>query len=501
MNILLISPPHYRLFDFSLDNIIPWGLTYIASVIKKSGHKVKIYCTEFNKELTSLGFRNFNLLYIKNRWQCYKTIEDINAPIWDEIEGVISSVMPDIVGITSVTPTYDSAVNISKIVKKIDNKIPVIFGGIHSSIFPEDVIKEDTIDFVVKGEGEETFSELIESINRGNDFKNIRGISYKSNGEIINNYHRPLIGNLDAIPFPAIDSIINYEDFPLPSLGYILTSRGCPYECSFCASCAVWTRKLRLRSPENVLSQIKFTKERYRISQFCFFDDTFTYDKRRVEKICELICAENLKISWGCYTRLDALDENLLLKMKKSGCANVSVGIETASDKNLEKMGKGFSTSEIIDKVKLIKKNGIKINGFVILGFPDDKEEDFSNLKKFVKKIKIDTPDMSVMTPYPGSNLYEKMKEKGKIPSNLRWYAFYPHNPEMNLTTIEQSKFENLLIDFAKFQHRFRLKNKMKLLFSNPNIFLKWTSNFFSLLFSKDGKGIKKIIKLFSFNK
>lgn len=499
MKILLISPPHYRLFDFSLDNIIPRGLCYIAATVKNKGHEVSVYCVELDKELTSLGFRNLNLLYIKNRKRCYDIINNINDPLWEEVRAKIKEIKPDVVGISSVTATYDSALNIAKIVKEINSETPVVFGGVHPSTFPHEVIKEKSVDFVVRGEGEESFLELIRAIEGNKDFETVKGILYKKDENIIQTPPRPLIDDIDSIPFPAVDTLIDFDYIPKRNLGYIFTSRGCPYSCNFCASCNVWTREIRLRSPDNVISEVKTILEKYNINEFFFFDDTFTFDRARVAKICDLICTEGLKISWGCYTRLDALDKELLEKMKISGCNVVSVGIETYDDKRLKEIKKGFDVSAMIDKVKLIRKNNIRVSGFVMLGFPDGTKEDFTNLKKFINKIGIDFPDMSITTPYPGTELYENLKKEGKINSNLKWYEFYPHNPDINLTKIEQKEFENLVIDFAKFQHKFRLKNKFKNIISDPKIILRWSKTIVRIVLSEKGEAIKKIGKLLSF--
>lgn len=489
------------MFDFTLENIIPWGLCYLSSSIKKNGRDVSIYCTELDKELLSIGLRNFNLLYVENRHTCYETINNIQAPVWQEIKSRIAEIKPDIVGLTCVSSTYDSALNIARLTREINPASKIIFGGIHPTAYPLDVIKNDDVDFVVKGEGEQTFAELIDALEYGAGFEKIKGLLYKNGNNICETPERELIENIDSIPYPQIENLLNLEDFPKMGLGYIFTSRGCPYNCSYCASNTIWTRKVRLRSPENVISELKDRMDKFDIRDFCFFDDTFTIDKKRVGKICDMILDEGLNISWCCYTRLDALDEMLLKKMAQSGCKMVSVGIETCNDSTLKHTGKGIDSSEIIKQVKLVHNHGIKINGFVMLGFPGETQEDIKKLKKFVKKTGIYTPDMSITTPYPGTEFYNNMKMKNMIPEGLRWYAFYPHNPDINLTGLEQKEFEKIIIDFTKFQHRYRIKNKLNHILNNPLIILQWIRKYSMILISDRTKGFKRIIRLFSLSK
>ena len=304
--ILLINPPFYRLMN-SHFNGLSLGLGYIASVLKNDGHEVGIYNSDYLNEN-----HYANQTEIFESYDGYKnTLNDLEHPIWHEIRNVIDDFSPDVVGITALTGTYKSAENIAKITKDIDSDIMVVVGGVHPTLLPDETIKSKYFDFVVRGEGEQTFLELINEIKK----EDILGLTYRDNaGNIIHNASREYIKDLDTLPFPARGLYLNETEGM--DYGYIMTGRGCPFECTYCASKKIWNRKTRFRSEQNVIEEIKHVYNTFGTKSFYFIDDTFTLNQNRAKRICRMIIDEGLDIEWICDTRIDTLDEDLLQLMK-----------------------------------------------------------------------------------------------------------------------------------------------------------------------------------------
>jgi radical SAM superfamily enzyme YgiQ (UPF0313 family) len=251
----------------------------------------------------------------------------------------------------------------------------IIVGGIHPTLLPERTLKDMEADLLVIGEGKLTFRELISCLKEDRSFQKIPGIAYRLNGEIIINPLRPLIDNLDLLPFPARDLIFNPEDFSI-NYGMIFTARGCPSKCIFCASNKLWSRKVRFRSKENILEELKAVIKTHSISYFRFTDDTFTLNKKRTLDLCQLIIDEKLNIAWECDTKVKCLDEELLEKMKEAGCIQVNIGVESGSERIRRLIRKECSIEKIEKAFRLINEVGIEAVAYFMFGFPSETKED-----------------------------------------------------------------------------------------------------------------------------
>ena len=226
--VLLISPPWYRIFGGCSDSS-PLGLCYIAAILEKHGYNVSVYNADYKTDLQPTS-----VVELTAKYDTYlRTLNDMNHPLWKEVGAVISKQSPDIVGISVMTAKYGSALNVSRLVKDFDPDIPVVWGGVHPTILPDETMKNKDVDIVVRGEREYTFWELIENLE---SLDKVLGITYKENGEIIHKPNRPLIENLDELPFPARHLILEKENYHPEAFGNIFASRGCPYNCIFCAS-------------------------------------------------------------------------------------------------------------------------------------------------------------------------------------------------------------------------------------------------------------------------
>jgi anaerobic magnesium-protoporphyrin IX monomethyl ester cyclase len=361
------------------------GLGYLAAVLEKSQYKVDV-----------IDCPALNLSY-------------------EELRSEIGKRQPDIVGITSTTLTYKSALRIAKIAKEICSDCLTILGGIHATFWDEKALQEcPYVDVVVRREGEYTLLELAKRVEAGKDYYDVLGITFRKNGKIVRNPDRPYIENLDELPFPArhfwpIERLRKGEDN-----FYLITSRGCIYWCDFCSTVRMHGRKFRVRSPKNVVDELEFLHNTYGATQFTFCDDVFTVDKARIEELCKEIKNRKLEIKWNCGTRVDLITKELLLKMKEAGCVSVWFGVESGSQQVLDAMRKGISTSQTMRVFNWVREIGLKPVPNVILGFPGETKQTAWETIKFAEKI---NPDFvcyyDIATPYPGTPLYDLVKEKG----------------------------------------------------------------------------------------
>jgi anaerobic magnesium-protoporphyrin IX monomethyl ester cyclase len=334
-----------------------------------------------------LGLGYLAAVLEKNQYE----VDVIDCPVlkcsYEEFRSEISKRQPNIVGITSATLTYKSALRLVRIAKESCPNCLTILGGIHATFWDDKALQECSyLDVVVRREGENTLLELVQKLEAGKSFHDVLGITYRKNGKIVRNLDRPYIEDLDALPFPArhlwpMGRIRKYRDvFPL------MTSRGCVHWCEFCSTVRMHGRKFRMRSPKNVVNEIEFLHNTYGATQFTFYDDVFTLDKARTEEICKEIKNRKLKIKWSCGTRVDMVTKELLLKMKEAGCDAVWFGVESGTQQVLDAMKKGISTAQTIRVFSWLREIGLKPIPNVVLGFPGETKQTIWKTIKFAEK-------------------------------------------------------------------------------------------------------------------
>ena len=434
--VLLVNPPFYRLMN-SHFNGLSLGLSYIAAVLSKNGHAVKTYNADYESSENYTDQRG-----IFEGYDNYKKILfDLSHPLWLEIKENIERYSPDIVGITMLTGTYKSAENVARIVKELNRDIDVVVGGTHPTVLPEETIKNECFDYVIRGEGEYSFLDLVNGVR----IEDILGLTYiNEKGEIVNNPDREFIDDLDSLPFPSRDLYINdtrYMDY-----GYIMTGRGCPFECTFCASKKVWKGHVRFRSPENVVEEVRHVHNKYGTKLFYFVDDTFTLNKKRTKKICELLIECDLDISWICDARVDTIDEELLRLMKESGCVRVKIGVESGSERILRMVRKKITKKQIRDCVSLVKKVGIDLTIYLMVGFPAETEEEIRETLDFARELDPTYYSLSILAPYPGTEIYDDVIRNGVTLPKEHWEYFFHQSKDMILTdNIDENLIEECL--------------------------------------------------------
>lgn len=344
------------------------------------------------------------------------------------IQNVLNAYEPDFVGITFVTPLFDLARELCEKIKKAHPDVIVMGGGVHTTTLPEETLKKSQFDVVAIGEGEETIVELVGAKN----WEEINGIAYKKDGKIYINPRRPLIENLDDLPFPAwhlcdipkyFSSYLNSRKNPV---GAIETSRGCPFRCCFCNK-TIFGKRFRVKSAERVVDEIgRMLKLGFK--EIHVYDDNFSADMERAKLICDLIIKRGLKFPWNIFSglRVDRIDEELLLKLKKAGCYRTAIGIESGNQGVLDQIGKDITLEKVRSAVALIKKAKIECLGFFILGLPGETEKTMQDTINFAKELKLDFAKTGIVSPFPGTPLYEEWEKEGRI-SSRNWSDYIFH--------------------------------------------------------------------------
>ncbi|MGV8150752.1 MAG: B12-binding domain-containing radical SAM protein [Candidatus Woesearchaeota archaeon] len=373
--VLLIKPKTYLESSIisSAESVLPpLGILYIGAAIKKAGHKTLFVDLDLESQ---------------------------------PIESFIEKFNPDWIGMTSTTPSFPYAMEIARRIKKISSA-PIVLGGVHgTSVGAKLLEKYPEIDFIIKGEGEQSIVDLIE----GKSFEKIPGLCYKDTSGVIFEKNLAFINDLNSLEFPDRTLIEKYEyrDSPLyrrtDKHSTILFTRGCVYKCIFCDH---QTRgNARFRSADNILKELKSEYERG-INDFRILDEFFTMNKPLVKKVCQEIIDSKMKITWNCQTRADALDEDMIILMKKAGCWNVQIGVETGSKDVMEKIHKKLDLDRVVETCKLLKKHEIFTVAFFMMGFPFETKEDIQKTVSFAKKIDPHMVTFSMVTPYPATELW-----------------------------------------------------------------------------------------------
>lgn len=418
MKILFIDPPLYRFMGF-YRFYYPLGLATMASVLHQQGHHVEIFDAEHSPHTDSLSWGQASKLC-----DLYgDALKDDAHPVWHEIVNYVQGFKPAVVGISVLSVKVASAFKIARLCKEIDPDVIIIVGADHPTIFPSIVLENPDIDFVVRGEGERTVSELIEAMESpqfDDNLRDVLGISYRQNGSVRHNPDRPLISNLDEIPFPRLDSLVQLKSFRPVDFGAVMTSRGCPYHCTFCGVHNVWSRNVRFRSIQNVLDEIAWLKSQYHVDYFSFRDASFTLDMNRTIRFCDELIGRELNITWECLTRADLLTADLLQTMKTAGCVTIRVGIESGDETILKSIKKYLDLEKTKNTADLLNRMGFYWSAYFMFGVPQETHDSIQRTLDYIKVINPPFITLSRFAPIPGSELYADLEKRG-MTSNINW--------------------------------------------------------------------------------
>jgi radical SAM superfamily enzyme YgiQ (UPF0313 family) len=384
LKICLISPKWNKLRN----SYPPLGLAYLAAYLEREGHQARIF---------DLGL-------------------DPNTPLEQDVEAILSFA-PDLIGLTAMTSNYEGALATARALKAA-SAAPIVIGGPHATVLPERVMQETCFDYLVHGEGEFTLAELVKLLETcrfrlsADDLRRIEGLYFRCNGELAQNPERPLIRDLDALPYPARHllelkryGLVTPDGQPMIS---ILSSRGCPYNCSYCFK-GIVGRIYRQRSAENIIAELRQVIAGYGVRNFYFIDDLFAVNERRLRELTQRLIDEKLDIRWQCLDRVDKVTPELLGLMYRAGCRELHYGIESGNQQVLDAIGKRITLEQVRQAVKWTHDSGILVKGYFMLGLPGDTEETMEQTIQFASELELDEAMFSLTTPFPGTRLWDEL--------------------------------------------------------------------------------------------
>ena len=487
MKILLINPPQtFYLGSEPPAGNLPIGLMYIASVLQKAGCQVEILDAFFagSDVQQSGGTVTVGLSF-------------------DQIKQEIQKRRPGIVGISGpFTCQIGNAIETSKAAKEANPNILTVMGGPHVTLVPKEFLEEaKTVDIAVCGEGEYAMLEIAQYFEGKKQLSEIKGIAYRQDGRVIVNPKRPFMDNLDELPYPAYD-LVDMEQYLNPQqIGYrsfqnravsMITSRGCPFNCCFCAVHLHMGQGFRAHSASYVLDHIQYMVDKYRVKNIFFEDDNLTLDLKRFEAICDGLIERKIRIGWETPNgvRADCLNMSLLKKMKQSGAKSIFVGVESGDQQILDKViCKSLDLNRVVEFAKDAKEIGLKTGAFYIIGFPGETKENMQRTVDFALRLKRDYDvgmHLFMATPSYGTRLYEDCKAKGYIDAELSWNAFAQARQPKGMPLITTNDFApadvkaiaaKALAEYKKLALINHLKNPRKALgtaFNQPHLIIKY---------------------------
>ena len=381
MRIRFVEPKAPGRHVYSLVKLPRLGLPIMGAVLKGKGFDVRIYCQDIEEI-------DYNDLF-----------------------------QSDLVGISITTSTAPSGYLLAD--RLAQRGIPVVIGGPHASFLPDEVLQHAP--YCVRGEGEETIVELLDRLAEDAEPHDVAGLSYLRDGEVRHNPGRRLIPDLDSLPFPDLSLIQGHRRIRITP---VLTSRGCPFDCTFCSVTELFGCKYRLRSADSVIEELK----QYAPKQIFFYDDNFAANRTRAKQLCEKLIKLGLPGGWSAQARVDvARDEELLELMRRSNCFMLYVGLESINPATLDAFNKRQQVKEIEECIRKLHKYDIMVHGMFITGADDDESQTIRDTVDFALKNKVDTIQFSMLTPIPGTRLYKQLDREGRIFSK-DWTLYDAHH-------------------------------------------------------------------------
>jgi len=457
---MLINPP-VRISSF-YDKVAcqPMGLAYLASVLRND-YQVKI--------LDALALGRDQERYLKWNYLEYGLSSD-------EILKEVEKFQPQVVG-ASCLFSFQLPI-IAEIFQKVKSRSPEIItvtGGTHPSFLPAESLNcAPDLDYIMIGESEESFPQFLKALETGGNFAPIDGMAWRENGRVRVNPKTRWIENLDALPFPAYDLLPmeKYFEINVPFMFYsksprntsFLTSRGCPFKCAFCSSCHYWGNRIRYRSVENVLEELRMLKAKFGIEEVKFEEDNLLLNKERAKELFRAMIAEKMNFFWnmpnGAYI-MSLLDEELVGLMKESGCFEVILAFESGDQEVLDNIvHKPLDLSKAEQAVKNLRKYDIDVHAFFIIGFPGETKEQIKNTFRFARKLKLDKPYFFLFNPLPGSALYQKCIDQKLFDPRMVFQTNYYYN------AITTDQFNPVLL--RRWTYSNTIWQNFYLLFWNP---------------------------------
>ena len=371
---------------------LPWlGMAYVASAAREAGHEVKV----IDCEALRTG--------------------------WDRVDQEIAEFNPDIVAMALFINNVDRCLRVAQMVKAANKEIAVVMGGPQATIFPDQTIGHNDVDVIVISEAEISFCGVVANSGDEDALRQVKGIWFKTAaGELIKTDRQPLIDDMDSIPKPALDLYPMEQYYPAVhvwgnKVANYVTSRGCPYECTFCEAKMTFGRTFRYHSPDRIMADLNTLNDKYGFDSFQFYDDIFTTNRVRTLDLCEKLKNNDRKYKWMCWTRTDRLDPELCKAMKEAGCYLIVFGCETADQRLLDRIKKSLTVEQNYEGIRLANAAGIRTMSSFMLGLPTSEEESSRKTIKFAVESGLDYAIFPIFEPYPGTEIWEDAIKHGSF--------------------------------------------------------------------------------------
>lgn len=426
---LLINPPWLRrdgnIWQDVASVMPPLGLAWLAAQLEQAGYPVDV----LDAHAERYG--------------------------WDDLPAKLRNYGEvDVIGITSTTSVIGMALEVARMARTIFPEALIVFGGVHPTILPEEVLSEPCVDLVVRGEGEETMLDIVS----GTPWEQIDGISYRSGEEFIHNPDRTLAKDLDSLAPPAYHLLPMNRYYPaagaykrLPAIS-MLATRGCPGRCTFCYR--LFGKRIRTRSGRRLAEEVKMLQDRFGIREICFYDDTFTVIRKEVVAFLDGLEDLGVDLTWSCFSRVDSVDEELLQRMKNSGCHQIMYGVESAAPEILQNIGKKITVDTVRKTVAATKRVGIDVRAAFMIGNPGETRETLEATMQLAIELNPDLVIFNIATPFPGTEMFEWADANGYL-TTKNWDDYDLSQPVMTLPTLSQ---DDLVAFYSKAYRRFYLR-------------------------------------------
>jgi anaerobic magnesium-protoporphyrin IX monomethyl ester cyclase len=458
--ILLVHPLGYRADAASKDisriaNIMPpLGLASIAAYLEQRGTATDIV-------------------------DCYARPDSDRA-----IRDYLLAEKPAFIGLSCTTSSFHDGIRIAEMAHQTVPGIKTVFGGPHVSALKESLFANfPAMDFAVVGEGEETMSELARTGR--DDPASIKGLIYRQDDQVLYTGYRDKGLVLDDLPFPAYEKLAGFpSSYMLPIFNYpttpntsCISSRGCPYACSYCDR-SVFNRSFRFNSATYLYEHLRYLRERFGIRHINFYDDQFTFNRKRVEEFCGMMIERPLGMTFNCAVRAEHIDQELLALMRRAGCWMMSLGIETGDEELLAQHRQNADLDHLAQKIRMIKAAGLRTKGLLMMGLPGETEESIRRSMKYVFSLPIDDFNLAKFTPFPGSPIYENIHELGEF--NEDWEKMDCMNFLFITKGMTLERLESLFQEFYRnhFKRHKVLWGYVTMLWRSPDSWLRFLGNF-----------------------
>ncbi|MBJ6751961.1 B12-binding domain-containing radical SAM protein [Geomonas anaerohicana] len=388
MKILLAYKCHPQGAKDPFTSLLPVGLLSLNAVLRQAGHRV--------------------------------TLANLSRSSWAQCRELLQRLSPDLVGISQFTHNRSESIRLASLAKENAPACCVVLGGPHAThSWQEQLERHSEVDAIVLGEGEQTLLELVQARAEGRPLAQVAGVACREGKEIVPGAPRGAVADLDRLPLPGEDPGETIGVDLRRQLEFVITSRGCPASCLFCSSPLFWGRGVRFRSPASVVEELRLLKERYGLIYFSFRDDTFTANRTRVLEICRLIEEQRLHILWNCQSRVNAVDEEMLVAMKRAGCECIQFGVESGSPEMLKALGKKILPADVERAAAAARKVGINLSVYLITGIPGEGDQDLQQTVRLIERIRPQDGQVSPLVYYPGTELLYGAVRRHEVPADL----------------------------------------------------------------------------------